>query len=194
MQAQKGILVTILAAGKSRRFGSDKRLYPVDGTPMLQRSLALPLSLGMETLLVLKPQDELMLEQLLGPWLGNRRLKLHYCVRFEQGMGCTLASAADYAMRRRYGGLLVMLADMPFVAAETLERMVSAWQPGHMAVPRYQGRQGHPVLFDQRWLKELARLRGDRGGKSLVTRYSDQVDFIDVDDEGILHDIDHPPG
>lgn len=193
-QAHDRILVAILAAGKSRRFGSDKRLFPVNGTPMLQQTLSLPLSLGMETLLVLKPQDELILEQLLGPWQGNHRLKLNYCVRFEQGMGCTLASAADYALRRRYRALVVMLGDMPFLSPATLQQMVNSWQPEQILVPRFEGRWGHPVVFGQRWLAELARLRGDRGGRALLSRYADQVSFVDVADEGVLRDLDQPPG
>lgn len=192
MDEQPGVLAAVLGAGKSRRFGSDKRLFELDGKPLIQHALALPLGLGLSTLVVLKPEDELQLQPLLGPWYGNHRLRIHYNVRAEQGMGCSLAAAADYARRRKYTALLVLLADMPYVEPETLTRLIASSQPGRISVPRFNQVSGHPVLFTSHWFKPLAALRGDRGGRALIAANADCVDYIDVDDKGILFDIDQP--
>lgn len=194
MDEHSGILAVVLGAGKSRRFGSDKRLFELDGKPLIQHALGLPLGLGLSTLVVLKPEDELQQRQLLGPWYGNHRLRIHYNVRAEQGMGSSLAAAADYARRRKFTALLVLLADMPYVEPDTLARLIDSIQPGMISVPRFNQVSGHPVLFTAPWFRQLATLRGDRGGRALIAASPDSVSYVDVDDKGILFDIDQPPG
>jgi len=46
------VSVAVLAGGRSRRFGSDKRLLPLEGTTLLGRTLALASALSSDVLLV----------------------------------------------------------------------------------------------------------------------------------------------
>lgn len=193
MTVSSSILATVLAAGRSRRFGGDKRLYELDNTPLLQHVLAKPLSLGLQTLLVLKPEDELILDQLLGPWQGSDRLSILYSARAHQGMGCSLADAAAYANSGGYQGMLVMLADMPHIEPRTLKMLVRAHVPKGICVPTVNGESGHPVLFARHWFKDLARLQGDQGAKGIIEANPDYVHDVAVKDKGILEDIDHRP-
>lgn len=184
----------MLAAGKSRRFGSDKRLYALDGTPLLQRVLALPLRQGLPTLLVLKPDDVLILEELLGPWYGNERLSIMYSPRSDEGIGNSLAIAAATARTRGYAGMLVLLGDMPYIKPQTLTAILRAFCPKRISIPRFSGRNGHPVLFSRHWFEQLAALAGDEGGKTIIDDNPGYLTRVDVDDRGIHRDIDHPPG
>ena len=183
----------VLAAGSGRRFGADKRLYPLDGKPLLHHALGKPLSRGLPTLLVLKPTDELIIDQLAGPWLGNDRLTIVYAENALQGMGHSLAAAAAAAHANVFSAMLVMLADMPYIAPRTLDRVCQAYQPKGIVVPHFQGLSGHPVLFASYWFEQLAALTGDQGARLLIEDHPGYVTVLDIDDPGIVRDIDRRP-
>ena len=77
---------------------------------------------------------------------------------------------------------------MPLIQPETLNRVAEAL-PGHACVvPYHGGRRGHPVAFSAELYSELMALSGDEGARRLLLRYPARE--IDVDDAGILMDID----
>ena len=180
----------MLAAGNSRRFGADKRRYVLGTQPMLQQSLATPLLLNLPTWLVLKPADKNCLPELLADWRTHAGLSVVYAQEAAKGMGHTLAYGVSQLTA--VDGVLVFLADMPWIQARTVEQLMAHFAPGKIIVPRYSGRTGHPVLFASHWFDDLQDLRGDRGARDIIRNNADQVVFVDVDDEGVVRDMDRP--
>jgi molybdenum cofactor cytidylyltransferase len=90
-------------------------------------------------------------------------------------------------------GWVVALADMPFLRPETIRVVAQALSDGAaIAAPAYRGERGHPVGFARRFFDELASLRGDEGARELLKRYPNLLTLYDVDDPGVLRDIDKP--
>jgi molybdenum cofactor cytidylyltransferase len=90
-------------------------------------------------------------------------------------------------------GWLVALADMPYVRATTVTRLIDALAGGaSLAAPRCAGRRGHPVGFAAYWGNALRGLSGDVGARELLARNQDQLTLVDVDDPGVLWDLDRP--
>jgi len=52
--------------------------------------------------------------------------------------------------------------------------------------------RGHPVGFGAMHGEALAALDGDLGARELIASASDAVTKLDVDDPGILADVDTP--
>jgi len=90
--------------------------------------------------------------------------------------------------------VIVVLGDQPFVSPVTIGALIDAYHSSKasVVVPVYHGRRGNPVLFDRKLFPQIKRVRGDIGAKSVVARNKDNVVEVDVDDEGILADIDTP--
>ncbi len=87
--------------------------------------------------------------------------------------------------------VLVALADYPLVATSTITTLLdeSAKLPGLIVIPCCNGRRGHPVVIP------LPLLDGIEHGESLrglIRRNSSKVRLLEVDDPGILNDIDTP--
>jgi molybdenum cofactor cytidylyltransferase len=59
--------------------------------------------------------------------------------------------------------------------------------------PRYEDTPGHPVGFSREFFAELLDLDGDEGARSVVRAHRDVVEFVDVDDPGVVTDLDQPP-
>ena len=55
-----------------------------------------------------------------------------------------------------------------------------------------QGRRGHPVLFASRLFEELLEAPLDQGARWVVHRHVAELELVEVDEEGILWDIDRP--
>lgn len=155
------VAVAILAAGQGRRFGSDKLLVPIDAVPMglhIARTLAsfyftarfavcasgTPLSrdfdaMGFQTLWNEAP---------------------------ELGQASSLQIAVHAAENTAAKGLLIVLADMPFVTAEHILSVISvggfaASHDGTAAMP--------PVLFPRAVWPLLTATQGDRGARLLLS-------------------------
>jgi len=88
-------------------------------------------------------------------------------------------------------GWVVMLADMPWIQAATIARVAAAIDHGAtVAAPFYRGMRGHPVGFGNRCVAALTALSGDEGAKTVVAQHRDTMVRIDVDDPGVLRDVD----
>jgi molybdenum cofactor cytidylyltransferase len=83
----------------------------------------------------------------------------------------------------------VFLGDMPLIPHALAGRLADALGDRFAAVPRNDGKNGHPVLLAARAFAEIARLEGDEGaGKLLKTR--GDVAFVDWPAGTIHLDVD----
>ena len=111
------------------------------------------------------------------------------CADAVEGMGHSLAAAVRAAGDA--SGWVVALGDMPRVATHSIEAVVAALNAGaRIAVPTHRGQRGHPVGFAASCRAELLALRGDAGARGLLQRYAAEVVSVEVDDPGILQDVD----
>lgn len=199
----KRVAAIVLAAGSSRRFGADKRLYAIEDANLLQRSLSKPLALEIPTLVVLRPADKDNIENLLGDYVEDPRVEVLFAEDSKRGMGHSLACAAHY-VGNGYDGkrkpifcgitaALVLLADMPWIKLETITRIVSAYSENKVVIPTFKNEWGHPILFSRYWFGSLEKLSGDRGAKPLLQANRNALIELQVNDDGIFRDIDVPP-
>lgn len=197
LTARSELAAIVLAAGSSRRFGSDKRRFDLDGNTLLQHSLGAFLSLPahelISAMLVLRPDDHDKLDELLGEWCHHPQLSIHYAQRADEGMGYSLSSAiARVTQNTAIKGVLIGLADMPWLRSVTISQVAAAFKPGAIVIPRYQNRSGHPVAFCRRWFDQLQALEGDQGARSVVRQHPESHYYVDTDDPGVLADMDTP--
>jgi hypothetical protein len=87
---------------------------------------------------------------------------------------------------------IIVLADQPWVRAETLNRLVVCHQEGkpQILVPMYKGFRGNPVLLDRSVFEEVQALNGDVGCRAIFGDHTEGIVKLPIDDPGILLDID----
>ena len=180
-----GIAGILLAAGCGSRFGANKLLAPLaDGTPLaIAAARRLRSALG-EVVAVVRRGDPV-----LSALLTAEGLQVVVCENAHAGMGTSLA--AGVAASREAHGWLIALAEMPFIQDSTLQRAVQALKTGALLVaPFHAGRRGHPVGFHSSFRAELLALSGDAGARAILTRHATSLTRLDVDDAGVVLDVD----
>lgn len=179
----------LLAAGRSERFGGNKLLATSAGSVPLALRSARQLEPLEHRLAVIKPGDFLLRTQFESA--GFSVVEVFISPAEEEGMSLSLRYGIQAS--RGASGWIVALADMPWVSSLTVAAIRDAMARGHSIVAcRYQGKRGNPVGFSAAWGEELSNLHGDQGARSLLTRHAAAVCWIDVDDPGILRDVDYP--
>jgi len=177
----------LLAAGASKRFGSDKLMHPLAGqTPVALAALANLRAAIPHVIAVVRP-GATKLENLL----SEAGATVILCANAEEGMGASLSTAV--AASGDVAGWVIALADMPYIRPETIGKIAASLATGAAIVaPAYRGERGHPVGLSARFRAQLETLRGDEGARSILRLNEGSVTLIDVDDAGVCRDIDTP--
>jgi molybdenum cofactor cytidylyltransferase len=106
-------------------------------------------------------------------------------------MGNSLAAAVAAAPSET--GWLIALADMPRIQPRTIRAVADALLGGaELCAPYHQGRRGHPVGFAAGFGPQLRALSGDEGARAILQANRDRLQRIEVDDPGVLFDINVP--
>jgi molybdenum cofactor cytidylyltransferase len=185
----------VLAAGAGSRFGGGKLTAPWRGGVLLDGALAAAFAAPARTVTVVTgadPNVEAAARAFARSAGEAARLRVVHCPDHADGMSATLrvgilALAADAA------GAFVFLGDMPRIPHAVLPPLADAVASGaQAAAPRFDGRRGHPVVFDAGLFDELTALTGDEGARAVLQRLGPSLALVDAPDDGVLVDVDKP--
>jgi molybdenum cofactor cytidylyltransferase len=185
----------LLAAGRGRRFDPrglrNKLLQPLPDAgdvPVVVASARKLLATLPRVVAVVPPGDGGV-----GALLAALGCEVTVCADADSGMAASLT----HAIRRSLDlfdpidAWLVALGDMPHVAPATLQALAARLAGGAgIVAPVTAGRRGNPVGFGRVHLDALLALRGEEGARRLLQAFP--VTEVQVDDPGILRDIDTP--
>jgi molybdenum cofactor cytidylyltransferase len=187
----------IIAAGFSRRFGSDKRLYKLKHGDSLLVACLRPYRAVFPNVAVVVRSSDSELSRVVGREFGRSVPIIIPTDQAHHGMSASIADGVRALSTWDY--LFLGLGDMPYVRAATLEqlraRMDAARDDGRpcIVVPTFDADAGHPVGFSCEFFGELIALTGDRGARSVIDAHPEAVERVVTDDPGVVTDIDQPP-
>jgi molybdenum cofactor cytidylyltransferase len=175
----------ILAAGESRRMGSPKALLEYQGETFLDRLIGLFSRHCAPVIVVLGAAQATIRaglrragEALL---VENRDFHLGQITSLQCGLGAVPATAQ---------GVLFTLVDHPAVRSDTIAALMGHHDTAPLRIPRYKDRRGHPIWIAPPLIAEFLALPATSTARDVVTRHSAEIAYVDVDDPGILADID----
>lgn len=180
------ICAILLAAGGSRRFGTDdKLLAEVAGEPLAFHAAALLTEMRAGRRIAVCADDDGPLAQRL----AAQGFEIVANPDADLGMSRSLACGIAAAARGRHSAALICLADMPFVPLSHLTELLARFDPLHSPIIASTNGEAAmpPALFARSLFDRLQAGEGDRGGKALL---ADAV--LVPTDAGSLADIDRP--
>jgi molybdenum cofactor cytidylyltransferase len=190
MGAPTYISALLLAAGRGERMGGVKQLLPLKGQRMVETSLHNLLASKVDEIIVVLgfAADEIR------PFVPiAERVKVVVNPHFPEGMSSSIRTGMQ-EIDPRCTGVLIALADQPFIPAEVIDQLIEGFAAGEKGIvlPVYQGERGHPVILSRAYEAELVALRGDAGGREIVRNHPEDCLEVVVASKGVLIDIDEP--
>lgn len=159
----------LLAAGRGTRFGGDKLLQDLDGSPLIQRPLDLLARAITEGLLaggvvVTAPGDSPVAAL-------ARAVSLHPVANPDapEGIASSVRTAVAALGSTDAAAALFLLGDEPFVPLAVIEAVLDSWRRSGAPMIRAQSGNAprHPVLVARALWDRAAELRGDAGFRAL---------------------------
>ncbi len=179
----------LLAAGESRRMGYPKPLLKLGSRTFIEILAAAILQSVARLIVVVGAHADAV----RGAIPADPRILVVENPDFLKGQLSSIKAALP-RVGAAAAGALIHLADHPMVRAETFAAVVDSYRRAGkpIAIARYRGRRGHPVLFARELFVELAAAPEDQGARAVVSADPSRVAYVDVDDPGVLADLDTP--
>jgi CTP:molybdopterin cytidylyltransferase MocA len=156
------VAILLLAAGASKRMKTgDKLLEFIDGAPLILRQLRRCCAASSDVTVVLHATDAKR-----RAWITDSPARI--ITTPERAMSASLRAGLAAC---KAPALMVVLADMPDVTTQDMERLIAAHHAHSgqiIQATATDGRPGQPVIFPASRFAELALLRGDTGAKAIV--------------------------
>lgn len=197
------IHIIYMAAGNSRRFGSNKLFYELDGKPMYRHLL--------ERLIEIKDRynklksDSPVIDITV---VTRYREILDYCSSIpdchavlspdsEKGISYTIKAGIMAVQEHKKTGMqdyyMFAVADQPYLKNQSVIKLIDKVLENKenkrlVFSLRCGDTVGNPCVFHSSLISQLLSLEGDKGGRSVAKKY-DCV-YVDIADELELMDID----
>ena len=113
---------------------------------------------------------------------------------YRLGQLSSLQVALRFLQGQNAKAALVCLVDHPAITKQVVRRLLERFYEtaAPILIPTHQGRRGHPVLFSRSVFQELLEAPLQEGARFVVRRHAEDVEYVEMDDEGIHLDIDRP--
>ena len=166
----------ILAAGASRRMGTNKMLLPVEGEPMVRRTVRAALDAGLAPVVVV---------------LGHEPERVRQAL---EGLRCTFVESDDHtgptsaslhaglrALESDTDAAVVLLGDMVRVTSPMIAALADSARSGTapLEVSRYGDVLAPPLLFRRVLWPELLAWTGEGCGKAVVRAHEAEAAIHD---------------
>ena len=181
------ITCIVLSAGESERMGKPKLLLPLGESTILEQTIDNFLNSKVNDVIVVVGDRAEEMTSLI----ASRAVKVAVNPLYRQGMSTSIVTGLTLTSDKTQAVMLA-LADQPFIDTQTINHLIEAFstQNKGIAIPVYQGRRGHPVIFAIKYKEELLSLKGDIGGRQIIEQHPDDILEVAVNCEGINIDID----
>lgn len=179
----------LLAAGQSKRMGTNKLLLPFKKGSILSTVLDSIVEVKFSRVVVVTSAE---IADLFCSY--SRFVEFILNGNPEAGQSLSLKMGIE-ALRDSEDPFGIALGDMPAISALLLNELKRAFYcrpKGKTAlVPMSNDRFGHPSFYELMWKERLLSIQGDRGGKEVIRQYKEEVFFISGKEPCFL-DVDRP--
>ena len=171
------LVALILAAGESKRLGKPKQNLKYKNTTLLNHIKEhLTLYFVDKTFIVLGAYaKEIIKAANLSP------AEVIEFKGWREGMGSSLSYACSRILvKNDYDGILITLSDLPLVSDSDYRKMIDLFESkSDIVATKANNSLGVPAIFGSDYFDELVQIKGEKGAKCLIQKYSRKIKVYD---------------
>ena len=170
--------------------GTPKQLLPIDGQPLLVRTIEATLASDAWPIVVVLGAHA----EKIRPALARLPVLVADNPAWSEGMASSIRAgvATLRQFSRELDAALVALCDQPAFSADVIAQLVAAQRATGRSIvaARYAGRHGAPALFLREHFETLMHLTGEEGARALLNGSPERVAAVDL--PALALDLDTP--
>lgn len=183
------ICAIVLAAGRSRRMGTQKLLLPIAGKPIITRVVDELQQSSVAATLVVTGTDG----QKIQAALSGRKVSF---INNPDADGDMLSSirCGSRALPSGCVASLIVLGDQPNLTSELVTKLIAGLKENGRGIilPTHQGHRGHPVLMSAKLCEKLVSRHYAAGLREFLDSHPEDVFAVEIPDGSTLQDMDTP--
>lgn len=192
------IAAIIAAAGRSTRMGEPKQLLPWGNATVIEAVVRHLLAADVAPVVcVVGHQHDAVAQALQGTpaqVVMNEQYKTAEMLTSYQAGIRALRRHEATAPHVACAGALFALGDQPHIPSAVIRQIVEQAKrtPDAPVIPSYAMRRGHPFYLPRAIFSEIEALAPDDMLRTVVNRHSQEIVYVEVESDAILHDMDTP--
>jgi len=189
-ESQKWVSLIILAAGRSTRFGSNKLLFEIGGKKLIERVVGTSLASKVDEVVVVVGFER----EKISPILEGYQCRIVFNPEFEKGQSSSVIAGVR-SVRNEADAIMILPGDMAYVSVEHINKIIEEYNavPSSIVVACFEGKMGHPILFDRALFNEILKITEEEFGlKEVVERHRTEIRRVEVGSAEVLLDVDVP--
>ncbi|MBT1702067.1 nucleotidyltransferase family protein [Chryseosolibacter indicus] len=178
MTKEVSIGCIILAAGSSSRMGQSKQLLPINGEPLLIKTIKEVLSSNVDETLVVLGARQAEHQSLI------KDLPIKYTINpnWQRGIGTSIKYGLQSIneLRKDLDAVIISVCDQPFLTKDHINKLINAYSrlSKPVVASSYLKTTGTPALFDKQLYNNLTLLGDDEGAKRVIESCTDDSTTI----------------
>lgn len=173
------IVAVVIASGFSKRMGCDKLLLKYRNKRIFEYTIDLIASLDFYEKIVVTNNEEISI------YAQKKSISVKKNPTAHMGKSQSVIVGASCCFKKPH---MFFTADTPFLTKNTVSRLIESFDNKRATIPLVREKSKNPVIFPAAFNDRLLKLKGDKGGMSVLEQneklfvdFGDEKEFIDID-------------
>jgi molybdenum cofactor cytidylyltransferase len=188
MSSVMKIVGLLLAAGLSRRFGSNKLLFNIQNEPLVRRTARCLLGAGVAELIVIVGHQSDQVAEVLADLPLRCEINQQYQLGRMHSVHTGWTHVPDNA-----DGVLICPADLFCLEITDVQQVISAfYENKSLIIPHFNQQRGHPIIIPANYKKDILDYLPRGGCRAFISDHPQLVQHLEINSPNIIIDLDMP--
>ena len=182
------ISAILLAAGQSKRLRGENKLTKLfKGKPLINHILFSLIKSKVNKIIIVLGFEHLKIKTKL---LKSKKINFVINKNYKKGMSSSIKTGLK-KLPKNNKGFLIVLGDMPNVTKTTINKICLSITRSdkEIILPKFKNRTGNPIGFKQSMIKNIYKIKGDRGAKNIIKKNNKKIKFLNINSKSILTNL-----